>query len=164
MKISLPTILFFLLPHFIVSQDLMDYTTIKTNSGEVKIPGNWTQLNTVRQSGQTYLKNGDGIIIAIAQNLKKSYPFYKANRSDFENLKAFYKWDSDLKKKHNFKTQKLKENSNLEFIIWKYKDQLDHVFLFGSSEKNFLNFLIYTNRWTENEKIQFLENLYQWNK
>lgn len=164
MKISLPTILLFLLPYFIVSQDLMDYSTIKTNSGEVKIPGDWTLLNTVRASGQTYLKNDEGIIIAVAQNLKKSYPFYKANRSDFENLKTFYKWDSDFKKKHKFKTQKLKENSDLEFIIWKYKDKLDRVLLFGSSEKNFLIFLIYTNQWTETEKIQFLENLYQWNK
>ncbi|MGA9211386.1 hypothetical protein [Kaistella sp.] len=164
MKITLLAIILFLLPSFIASQDLMDYSIIKTNSGEIRVPGNWTPLNMVHESGQTYLRNDEGVIIAVAQNLKKSYPFYKANQSDFENLKAFYKWDSDFRKKNNFKTQKLKENSDLEFIIWKYKDKLDNVFLFGSSEKTFFSFLIYTNRWKESKKIQFLENLYQLNK
>lgn len=152
------------MPNTLFSQDLMDFSTVQANAGEITIPGIWIQLNTVHDSGQTYLKNDDGIIIAVALNPKKSYSFYKANQSDFENLKAFYKWDSDFRKKSNFKTQKLKENSDLEFIIWKYTDKLDNVFLFGSSEKNFLSLLIYTNHWTENEKIQFLENVYQLNK
>ncbi|QOW08875.1 hypothetical protein Q73A0000_00195 [Kaistella flava (ex Peng et al. 2021)] len=163
-KFYLIVALLFLVPKLGFSQDLMDYTTVKTNSGEVTIPGNWTQLNTLRKSGQTYLENDEGIIIAVAENQKKTYPFYKANQSDIENLKAFYKWDSDFRKKSNFQTQKIKESADSEFIIWKYKDKLDNVFLIGSSENNFLSLLIYTNHWTQSEKIQFLENLYQLNK
>lgn len=143
----------------------MDYSKVKTSSGEVKIPGNWNQLNSIDDSGQTYLKNKEGVIIAIAQNPKKAYSFFKSNKSNFENVKEFYKWDSDYRKENHFKTEKIKENPELEYIIWKYNDtKLDNVFLFGSSKNNFLNLLVYTNIWSENEIIIFLENLYKLNK
>ncbi|KFF16052.1 hypothetical protein [Flavobacterium hydatis] len=164
-KVNLMFVLLFLLPNFIFSQDIIDYSNVKTKSGEVKIPGNWEELNRVDDSGQTYLKNKDGVIIAIAQNPKNSYPFFKSNKSDFENVKLFYVWDSDYLKENKFKIQKIKENSKLEYIIWKYNDKkLDNVFLFGSIKDNFLNLLVYTNIWSEDEKIIFLENLYKLNK
>jgi len=152
------------LPNFIFSQDA-DYSKVKTSSGEVRIPGSWDQLNSTDDSGQTYLKNKDGVIIAIAQNPKKTYPFFKSSKSNFENVKEFYKWDSDYRKENNFKSEKIKENPELEYIIWKYNDtKLDNVFLFGSSKDTFLNLLVYTNVWSENEIIKFLENLYKLNK
>lgn len=163
----LPLILALLifLPNFIFCQDKTQYSKVKTNSGEVKIPGNWEQLNKMDDSGQTYLKNKDGVIIAIAQNPKKSYSFFKNTVSDFENVQMFYAWDSDYYKENKFKTEKIKENSGLEYIIWKYNDNKgDNVFLFGSSKSNFLNLLVYTNIWNEDEKIIFLENLFKLNK
>ncbi|MFV0530707.1 MAG: hypothetical protein ACK5MD_04640 [Flavobacteriales bacterium] len=163
-KLNLFLLSLFLLPNFIFSQDVI-YSNLKTNSGEVKIPGDWSQLNTMDDSGQTYLKNKDGVIIAIAQNPKKAYSFFKSNKSDFENVEEFYKWDSDYIKENQFETQKIKENSKLEYIIWKYNDgELDNVFLFGSTNENFLNLLVYTDVWSEAEKIKFLENLYELNK
>jgi hypothetical protein len=158
-------VLLIFLPNFIFCQDITDYSEVITNSGEVKIPGNWEQLNKMNDSGQTYLKNKDGVIIAIAQNPKKSYSFYKSNVSDFENVKLFYTWDSDYYKENKFKTEKIKENIELEYIIWKYNDKKgDNVFLFGSLKSNFLNLLVYTNNWSEDEKIIFLENLFKLNK
>lgn len=164
-RLKLMFVLLIFLPNFIFCQDITDYSKVKTNSGEVKIPGNWEQLNKMDDSGQTYLKNKDGVIIAIAQNPKKSYPFFKSNVSDFENVKLFYTWDSDYYKENKFKTEKIKENTELEYIIWKYNDKkFDNVFLFGSSKSNFLNLLVYTNNWSEEEKIIFLENLFKLNK
>ncbi|HSD14375.1 MAG TPA: hypothetical protein VLB74_06980 [Flavobacterium sp.] len=164
MKLNLLLTILFFLPSVVFSQDIT-ISTVKTNSGDIKIPGKWTQLNTMDDSGQTYLKNDEGIIIAIAQNPKKAYPFFKSNKSDFENVKEFYKWDSDYRKENNFKTEKLKENSKSEYVIWKYNDQkLDNVFLFGSSKSSFLNFLVYTNLWSEDQKIEFLEKLHELNK
>lgn len=164
-RLKLLFVLLILLPNFIFSQDITDYSKVKTNSGEVKIPGNWEQLNKMDDSGQTYLKNKDGVIIAIAQNPKKSYSFFKSNVSDFENVKLFYIWDSDYYKENKFKIEKIKENTELEYIIWKYNDKkLDNVFLCGSSKSNFLNLLVYTNNWSEDEKIIFLENLFKLNK
>lgn len=164
-RLKLMIMVFFFLSNFIFCQDSMDYSKVKTNSEEVKIPGNWEQLNKMDDSGQTYLKNKDGVIIAIAQNPKKAYPFFKSNATDFENVTLFYKWDSDYYKENKFKTEKIKENAESEYIIWKYNDKkLDNVFLFGSTKNNFLNLLVYTNNWSEDEKIIFLENLFKLNK
>ncbi len=91
-------ILIFLLPNFLFSQYVIESSNIKTIVGEVKIPENWNQLNSMDDSGQTYLKNKDGVIIAIAQNPKKTYSFFNSEKLDFENVKEFYKWDSDYKK------------------------------------------------------------------
>lgn len=147
------------------SQNATDNTTVNTNTGEVIIPGQWKKLNTTEDSGQTYFTNTDGIILAIAQNPKKAYPFYKSGKSDFENVKLFYTWDSDYMIQNNFKTSKIKENRKSEYIIWKYNDgKLDNVFLFGSIGNNFLNLLVYTDKWNEKEKVLFLENLYHLNK
>lgn len=147
------------------AQTTADFSTVKTQTGDVKIPGNWVQLNTINDSGQTYLKNSEGVIIAIAQNPKKSYSFFKSNKSGFENVKLFYVWDSDYMKENKYKTDKIKENAVSEYIIWKYNDgKLDNVFLFGSAKDNFLNLLVYSNIWDEAKKVLFLENLYELNK
>lgn len=157
-------ILLVFVPNFIFCQD-SEYSKVQTNSGEVKIPGTWEQITKADDSGQIYLKNKEGIVIAIAQNPKKAYPFFKSNASDFDNVKLFYVWDSDYYKENKFKVDKLKENSELEYIIWKYNDKkLDNVFLFGSSKSSFLNLLVYTDKWKEEEKITFLENLFKLNK
>lgn len=162
--ISSIILLFILFPILLSCQD-KSFSIVKTNAGEVKVLGEWTQLNKMDDSGQTYLKNIAGVIIAIAKNPQKSYPFYKKDNSDFENIKEFYLWDSDYRKENNFITAKLQENEKLQYIIWKYNDgKTDNVFLFGTFEKNFLNLLVYTNVWSEKEKIKFLKNLYEINK
>lgn len=164
-NLKLLFVLLIFLPNLIFCQDTTEYSKVKTNTGEVKIPGKWEQLNKMDDSGQTYLRNKEGVIIAIAQNPKKAYPFYKSNVSDFENVTLFYTWDSDYYIENKFKTDKIKENTELEYIIWKYNDKkLDNVFLFGSSKNNFLNLLVYTTNWKEEEKIIFLENLFKLNK
>lgn len=161
-------IIFFLYIAFALNanaQTTTDFVIVKTHTGDVKVPGNWEQLNTIDDSGQTYLKNNDGVIIAIAQNPKKAYPFFKSNKSNFENVKLFYTWDSDYMKESKFKTDKIKENSKSEYIIWKYNDgKLENVFLFGSAKDNFLNLLVCTTIWDEDKKVVFLENLYELNK
>lgn len=164
-KLNTLFLLLFFVPNCLFSQDNSDYTSVKTSTTNVKIPGQWEQMNTMDDSGQTYLTNKDEVIIAIAQNPKKAYPFFQSKKSDFENVTLFYVWDSDFRRENNFKTDKIKENPSQEYIIWKYNDnKLDNVFLFGSSKNNFLNLLVYTNKWTEEEKITFLENLYKLNK
>ena len=164
-NIKIIIVLILILPNFIFSQDNKEYTTLKTNTNDVKIPGVWEQLNKMNDSGQTYMKNSEGTVIAIAQNSKKMYSFYKKEETDFENVTLFYKWDSEYYVENKFKTELLKENSDLEYIIWKFNDKkLDNVFLFGSSKNNFLNLLVYTNNWSEDKKIAFLEELYKLNK
>lgn len=164
-RLNLILVVLFLMPNFVFSQTEVEYFNVKTKTGEVKIPGNWELMNSMDDSGQTYLKNKEGVIIAVAQNPKNAYSFFKKNKSAFENVKEFYKWDSDYRRENKFKTDKIKENDTLEYIIWKFnEDQVDNVFLFGSSKDNFLNLLVYTNIWSEDEKIRFLENVFRLNK
>ena len=151
--------------NFIFCQTAKDFTTLTTTTSDVKIPGIWEKLNKMYDSGQTYMKNKEGIVIAIAQNQKKAYPTFNKTKSDYENVNLFYKWDSDYNAENKFETKLLKENNKQEYIIWKYNDKkLDNVFLFGSSKDNFLNLLVYTDRWNEEQKITFLEELYKLNR
>lgn len=151
--------------NFIFCQTEGAFTTVKTNTSDVQIPGVWEQLSKANDSGQSFLKNKEGVIIAIAQNPKKAYPAFIKKKSDYENVNLFYKWDSDYYAENKFDTKLIKENSKQEYVIWKYNDhKLDNVFLFGSSKDNFLNLLVYTDKWNEEQKITFLEELYQLNK
>jgi hypothetical protein len=159
------TLLVILISTYSFCQEKETFSFVKTNSGDVKILGIWEQLNTADDSGQTYLKNKEGVIIAVAQNPKNAYSFFKSTASNFVNVKLFYEWDSDFRKENNFKTDKIKENKQEEYIIWKYNDgKEDNVFLFGSIKNTFLNVLVYTSIWNEAEKILFLENVYKTNK
>ena len=159
------TVLIILISTYSFCQEKETFSIVKTSSGDVKISGIWEQLNTVDDSGQTYLKNKEGVIIAVAQNPKNAYSFFKSTASNFKNVRLFYEWDSDFRKENNFKTNKIKENEQQAYIIWKYNDgKEDNVFLFGSSKNTFLNILVYTSIWNEAEKILFLENVYNTNK
>ncbi len=165
MNLKLIFILFLFAPAIAFSQAEEKYSLVKTKTAEVKIPGTWNQLNTMDDSGQTYLQNEEKVIIAVAQNPKKAYSFYNSKKSDFKNVQEFYKWDSDYRKELQYKTDKIKEDSKLGYIIWKFNDgKWDNVFLFGSVKDDFINLLVYTEEWNEDEKLKFLERLYDLNK
>ena len=140
-------------------------TIVKTKVGEVKIPGTWQEVSSAEDSGQTHLINREGVVIAVARNPMRAYPFYNKKNSAFQNVKAFHKWDADFRAENNFKVGKLKENAKSEYVIWKYNDgKLDNIFLFGATNDNFLNLLVYTDAWDEDRQIKFLEDLYKLNK
>jgi hypothetical protein len=98
----------------VFAQDTATCTLEKTNSIDTKVPGQWTFLNTVHDNGQTYLRNADNVIIAVARNPLKPYSFSKVKKNNFHNVTVFYKWDTDYSEKNDFKTQKLKENAKRE--------------------------------------------------
>lgn len=86
-------------PLAVFAQDTATCTLEKTNSIDTKVPGQWTFLNTVHDNGQTYLRNADNVIIAVARNPLKSYSFSKVKKNNFHNVTVFYKWDTDYSKK-----------------------------------------------------------------
>lgn len=142
-------------------------TTTKYNSpsGVVLIPGVWLTLNYEKSSGQQYYQNEEGVIIAIAKMPKKSYSFYKPSQKNYETIEAFTKWDTEYKEQNKYKTIILVENPELEYQIWKFKDdnQIDNVFLYGGIGDYILNLLVYTDIWTETKKIEFLEETLRMN-
>lgn len=137
-------------------------TSVKTNGGIVLVPGLWEHLNFEKSSGQQYLKNEKDVIIAIAKNPKKIYPFYKPTQSNYKTIKAFTKWEIDYQKEMKRKTRVLKKDSASTFQIWKFTDEnnIDNVFLYGGIDDHILNLLVYTNAWEEKEKMRFLEKTF----
>ncbi|TDM00392.1 MAG: hypothetical protein C4K58_04075 [Flavobacteriaceae bacterium] len=136
-------------------------TNFVVNGSNIQIPGKWQALNFEKSSGQQYFINEDRVILAIAKNPKVGYEFFDPKKSDFENVYAFYKWDSDYMIQKGLATNFILEDKESKFVIWKYNDKKsDNVFLFGNSKNHFVNLLIYTNLWDENQKVEFLKNLY----
>ncbi len=134
-------------------------TIFDSPNGVVLIPGVWQTLNYEKSSGQQYYQNSEGVIIAIAKMPKKSYSFYKSSQKNYETIKTFTRWDREYREENNYKTKILVENSELEYQIWKYKDdnQIDNVYLYAGIDDYILNFLVYTDIWTETKKIEFLQ-------
>ncbi len=165
MKNIIYIITLLLISNLILAQETPTITLVDTDTEEIQVLGEWQKLNTTSDSGQRFLMNSDTVIIAVAQNKKIAYPFYEKGISDFELVEKFHQWDTDWLESNNTETKQLKKDKKKEYIIWKYNDGTsDNVFLFGSSKDNFLNLLVYTEKWTEEEKIQFLEQLYELNK
>lgn len=141
-------------------------TVIETPGGIVRIQGPWVSYYYDESSRQNFLKGTEGIIIAVAQNHKRAFPFYNDKLEGFEIIKAYTDWDMDFRKKNGNNASLIKENNSEGYQIWKFTDdkKIDNVFLYGINKDYILNFLIYTDKWEEDEKIEFLEQAYLGNK
>jgi hypothetical protein len=140
-------------------------TALKTANGLIIIPGMWNEFTYEADSKQHFLKNADGIIIAVAVNKKKTYSFYKSSKSNFESVNDFFKWEYDYRVGEGFESNKILENEVENYIIWKFAEKtLDNVFLYGVKSDLFVNYLVYTDKWDEQKKIDFLIKLYNRNK
>ena len=139
-------------------------TTVKTDDGTVKIPGIWQKVTYEASSKQHFMKNEEGVVIAVALTSRKLYPFNSPKKTEKELATDFFKWDFDFRTENKFKTQKLKENTTENYIIWKYtENKIDNIYLYGCKSDLMVNYLVYTDTWTEQKKIEFLEDMYKLN-
>lgn len=136
--------------------------------GSVTLPGKWekTDYNTI--SRQQFFRNQDSVIIAIAFGRFNKYEFNtEGSKTGFDFVKAYYEWDSKyFVNSHRLKRQQIESDSINNFMIYRIygqieKDDFDTYFLIGEKNGNTSNFSISdTDKWTENEKIDFLKNLF----
>lgn len=136
--------------------------------GTVTLPGKWekTSYNTI--SRQQFFRNQDSVIIAIAFARFNKYEFNAdGSKTGFDFVKAYYEWDSKyFVDSHGLKRQLLVTDSANNFMIYRIYGQIekgnfDTYFLFGEKNGNTSNFSISnTDRWSENEKVIFLKNLF----
>ncbi len=134
-------------------------TILNTDYGEVRIPGLWKEVSYEENSKQRFLKNDEGVIMGVALNPMKLYSFYSPYMNKFEVVSEFFKWEFDYRVGAGFKSSKIKENTTDNYIIWKFTENgIDNVFLYGAKSKLLTNYLIYTDQWSEQKKIDFLEN------
>ena len=89
------------------------------------------------------------------------------NYLGYEFVKEFYEWDSKyFVDSYNLKRQVLINDSVNCFMIYRIfgeieKGNFNTYFLIGEKNGNSSNFSISsTKKWTENEKIDFLKNLF----
>ena len=139
-------------------------TVLNTNYGVVRIPGLWMKFSYEKVSGQHFLKNDEGVILGVALNTMKSYSFYSPTKSKNEIISEFFKWEYDYRVGAGFKCSKIKENTTDNYIVWKFTEKMiDNVFLYGTKSDLLTNFLVYTDKWDEQKKIDFLEKFYSLN-
>lgn len=136
--------------------------------GSVSIPDKWEKSSYNETSKQQFFKNSDSITIAIAFGSCNKFEFNSDNsKSGFEFIEAYYEWDSQyFITKHGLNSE-LKEIDSLNnFIIWRLRGlfnskKVDHYFLFGEKNCFVSNFsVLTTNKWSENQKIDFLKRIY----
>lgn len=131
--------------------------------GSVSLPGEWTKGIYGKSSRQQWFSNKDSVFLAIAFGPCNKYEFYKPELKDFNFVKAYYNWESDFYK-NQLKTESkiILADSTNNFIIWQLFDNknVDMYFLFGYNKCSIHNYCLTTEKWKEQEKIKFLQDLY----
>jgi hypothetical protein len=136
--------------------------------GSVAIPGKWTKTSYNSVSRQQFFQNSDSIIIAIAFSRFDKYEFNMNGKlQGFDFVKAYYEWDSKyFVVSHGLQREKMSIDSANGFMTYRIfgqieKGEFDTYFLIGEKNGNITNISISdTDKWTENEKLTFMENLF----
>lgn len=136
--------------------------------GSVTLPGKWERTKYNSISGQQFFIDKDSVSIAIAFNRYDKYEFNADGaKKGFEFVKAYYEWDSKyFVDSHGLKRKEIEKDSVKKYMIYEIfgeteKSKIDTYFLIGENNGNTSNFSIsVTDKWTKNEKIGFLKNLF----
>lgn len=136
--------------------------------GSVTIPGKWRKTNYNSVSRQQFFQNSDSLIIAIAFNRFDNYEFnLYGEHKGIDFVKAYYEWDSKyFVDSHGLKREEMKIDSVNGFMTYRIfgqieKREFDTYFLIGEKIGNITNISISdTDKWTENEKLTFMQSLF----
>ena len=137
--------------------------------GNVSLPGKWEKHNYVNVSRQQFFMNEDSVIVAVAFGRYDSYEFNQDGKlKGFDFIKAMYEWDSTyFQDTFGFQIKIVEIDDSKNYIIYNIsntqkENTVNTFILIGENNGNVSNFSVnYTDKWTEDEKIQFLKNLYQ---
>ncbi len=133
--------------------------------GEVKIPGKWTKTKENAISGQHSFIGVDSVRIAVALQPWDKYEFSHNNPEVTPDnfVKKFYEWDANyLKEQTGGQLRIVKEDKQKGYLIWNLSNgQIPQdYFLFGLKGKIAHNLSIISDKWDEDRKVKFLEQLY----
>jgi hypothetical protein len=151
--------------HFDDKANLTTFT--KSPLGSLSIPGKWTKISYNQVSMQHNFENADSVLTALAINQSTAYPFYKTNMTSNEVVKEFYEWDSKYLAENIQGTRTIiKQDTINHFILWQIKAdnekyKVDNHYLFGSENGIIFTVFISTNKWTNEQKIEYLQTVYK---
>ncbi|MFU8844909.1 MAG: hypothetical protein ACNA7V_13980 [Bacteroidales bacterium] len=136
--------------------------------GTISIPGNWEKTRYNPVSNQQFFSNHDSISIAIAFSRFDKYEFNtNGDHKGYDFVKAFYEWETEyFFDMFGFNTKVLVNDSIHKFILFQNYGQFEGAtfntyFLFGEKNGNVSNFSVMTtDKWSEDEKVEFLKGLY----
>jgi hypothetical protein len=145
-----------------------NFTTFtKFPLGSLSIPGKWTKVSYNQVSTQHNFENADSVWTAVAINQARSYSFYKNNMTANQTVKEFYEWDSKYLADEIQGTRNIIALDTInQFIIWQLtadndKYKLNNHYLFGSENGIIFSIFISTEKWTDEQKIEFLKTVYK---
>ncbi len=134
--------------------------------GKVSLPGKWVKTNYSEVCGQQWLVNSDSVSVAIAFTRYDKFEFYKKELTNFNYVKAYYEWDAKyLAKQLSMNETIVKSDTAKHYLVWRIWGEHDQLkmnsyFLFGYKNYSVSSFAISDCKWTEMEKVKFLEDLY----
>lgn len=136
--------------------------------GTAEIPGKWMKTSYSSVSHQQFFKNQDSVEIALAFNRYDGYEFNaKGTKKGFEFVEAYYEWDSKyFMDSYGLQRLMIERDSLQQFVVYRIYGgeggkKTDTYFLIGNKNGNVSNFSVsVTDKWTEEEKINFLKHLY----
>lgn len=135
--------------------------------GSVAFPGKWRKAYYYHISRQQNFIQGDSLKTAISINMASRYPFYKQEFSENRMAREMYEWDSQyLVERAGGERVIVKDDTVNHFIVWKLTAGSDRprgapIYLFGSQRGIIYNLSIVTDRWDEDRKLRFLEDMYR---
>jgi hypothetical protein len=142
-------------------QQVTDY--INFPYGSVSIPGKWNKSNYNSSSHQQFFSNEDSITFAVMMGPLDKYEFYKPDMSESHFLEEFYQWDSKYwVNRINGKRSIIKSDSTNSYLVWHLSDEstVNGYFLFGARNFIVYSLFISSDKWNEDRKTIFLEQVY----
>jgi hypothetical protein len=147
---------------------VLDTTTKKYTQykEEIKLPGEWRVKQVIKEAKQVYFINEDSTIVCFVAYVKSNLPVYKESQNEFETALAYYEWDSKyMNEEQKMEVKKISENKEKAFVIWNAKDENNNNFnLFACQNNLIYNLMISDDKMSIENKIKFLEILYEINK
>ncbi len=130
--------------------------------GSVSLPGKWVKANYLQSSKQQFFVNKDTVTVAVSFGRTDKYEFNRNNaKKGFDFIEAYYKWEHDYFTKSGLKVDRIESDQAKKYLIFRmHSPEVDTYFLMGTTKGYTSNFSISTDKWTEEEKVEFLKNLF----
>lgn len=131
--------------------------------GSVSLPGKWKEQRYNASSGQHFFVNEDSVVVAVAIGPWNKYEFYTPQLDEAAFIDKYYEWDSQyLTDKFHGQRAILKRDSSRNYLLWRLwtDSAINSYFLFGVRHKTAYSIHVSTEKWSENQKVEFLESVY----
>ena len=144
------------------NKDATDYYILPL--GQVSLPGKWEKCGYNKEAHQQFFMNQDSVIIAASFSPTSRYEFNKnGTLKGLDFLLSFYEWESEYFKSEGYESEMIETNNEYQYILYRiYGNTANTYFLVGlKNGVNVTNLSVnITDKWTEDEKILFLKNLF----